>query len=115
MEEKVIDFDYIEQRLKRNYHLFAFFTLGLLAAIEVSYFRMEYNTVFYLFLGFLVFSDFVPNYIIFKKIKCPYCEKKYFFPKVCGREKLKKLIKSDPSCINCNQKAKIISKYFDIY
>lgn len=115
MEEKVIDFDYIEQKFKRNYHMLAFLALGLIAAIEVAYFRMEYNTIFYLFLGFLVFLDFIPNYLILKKIKCPYCDKPYFTPKIGSSNSLKELIKSTPSCVKCSLKAEIISKHFDLH
>lgn len=115
MEEKIIDFEYIEHKFKRKYQIIAFLIIGLIAGLEVTYIRSEYNTIFYLILGILAFTNYVPNYFVLKKIKCPYCEKNYFTPKMYGHEMLKKLIKSDPSCINCKQKAKIISEYFDIY
>lgn len=113
-EQLKIYYDIEEKKFKKKYVLTI--TIITLLSIVVSTILQKndpHNLFFYIPL--ILFLPFIPNMILLKKIKCPSCGKNYFHSFLASKDDIKKLLKSNPKCINCNNEAEIISEYKAMY
>lgn len=111
MEEiRAIDISKTQRSIKLWHGRLTFPFIACIITIDAYIFKSDYMLAYILLLGLLLGPTYIPNYITFLKIKCPYCGKNYFRPKFCGREEMKLTLESDRSCIHCEKKARIISE-----
>jgi hypothetical protein len=103
-DQKII----LVNELKNRVRLYYYWSLGFIFLIIISIFYfLNLDSLFSFFVALFFGSTFMPNFITLYLIKCPYCSKKYFNPKICGDKGLKKILNSKLSCVHCKNRASI--------
>lgn len=114
MEDRIILFDVVEKDIKHKQGTWGIPIFILLITIDIFFLKID-NSIIYFLLGLFFFGSWFRLYLVCRKIKCPYCFQRYFIPAFYSRSEIKKIIKSNPPCINCHQCAKIESEYHILY
>lgn len=120
MDELTLNIDEIEEKLKskRNKLFFILFILSIGLLVALTELIPNYNILYDIFIVTPISTFLLVNttyYFLLSNIFCPYCKKHYFQPFFANKEEIKSLMKSNPVCIHCNQKANIVSDYKVLY
>jgi ABC-type transport system involved in multi-copper enzyme maturation permease subunit len=110
--ERDLNIDLIQNKFQRCM-IFAFLSvifLGVFLSFPFLPSSIAKDARSFLIVGWIIYLYIGHTSIMLNKIICPYCNKKYFYG-LCSIREFKDKIKTAGNCINCNQKAKIISRY----
>jgi hypothetical protein len=105
-DQKILLVNEVRNKVRMRYY-WAVALLILPVSFLVSGFKIPKLLPF--FLGIVFGTTFFPNLITLFLLKCPFCTKRYFKPKLCSNNELNNTFKSNCSCVHCNNKAAIIA------
>jgi F0F1-type ATP synthase assembly protein I len=108
-DERIIEATRISVKIRQRYNWIVFPIFIILVCIDVKLSISSNYSNIYFILGIIFGLNYIPNLITLYFIKCPFCFKRYFTPRLCSSKKLNEIFHGKNACINCNQKAIVIS------